>query len=98
AAMRDPPRASRGCAGPCAEPFAQTIMTRSPQSAGGRFLPISYGARSYFDLPLCLAQRLRCASAIRLRASGLSVRRFLPFSLADAFFALGAFTALAATL
>jgi hypothetical protein len=31
----------------------------------------------YFDLAFCAAQRLRCASAIRLRASALSTRFFL---------------------
>ena len=33
--------------------------------------------QSFFDLAFCAAQRLRCASAMRLRASGLSTRFFL---------------------
>ena len=39
----------------------------------------------YLALAFCAAHRLRCASAIRLRASALNTRRFFPF--------LGAFAA-----
>lgn len=41
----------------------------------------------YFDLAFWAAQRLRCASAMRFRASGLSTR-FLLVDLAEDFFAL----------
>ena len=52
-----------------------------------------------YDLAFCAAQRLRCASAILLRASGLNTRFFLVFPLAFAgdFGVLGSVT-LAATL
>jgi hypothetical protein len=45
----------------------------------------------YFDFAFCAAQRLRCASAIRLRASGLSKRFALPFALAGVFVAFDPF-------
>lgn len=37
-------------------------------------------AHFYFDFAFCAAQRRRCASAILLRASGLSTRRAFPFT------------------
>ena len=42
----------------------------------------------YFALAFCAAQRLRCASAIFLRASALNTRFFLGLALAGAFLAL----------
>lgn len=42
----------------------------------------------YFALAFCAAQRLRCASAIFLRASALSTRFFLGLALAGDFLAL----------
>src|SRR5580692_3662791 len=47
-------------------------------------------ALGYLLLAFCAAQRLRCASAIRLRASGLSTRDFL--ALAGAFLVLRSVT------
>ena len=35
---------------------------------------------AYLFFAFCAAQRLRCASAMRLRASGLSTRDFLDFA------------------
>ena len=42
----------------------------------------------YLALAFCAAQRLRCASAIFLRASALNTRFFLGLALAGAFLAL----------
>ena len=42
----------------------------------------------YFAFAFCAAQRLRCASAIFLRASALNTRFFLVFAFAGAFLAL----------
>src|SRR5215469_2708044 len=51
--------------------------------------PLLLHACIYLVLAFCAAQRLRCASAIRLRASGLSTRAFLAFT--GAFLALRPF-------
>ncbi len=53
---------------------------------------------SYLALAFCAAQRLRCASAIRLRASALNMRRFFPSLAAFAAFLVLRPVTLAATL
>ena len=42
---------------------------------------------TYLAFARCAAQRFRCASAMRLRASGLNTRRFLAFPLTALVFA-----------
>jgi hypothetical protein len=53
------------------------LLSKPGSRVGGVDFDATYFETFYFDFAFCAAQRFRCASAILLRASGLSTRFFL---------------------